>query len=83
MFKSELRGPPRNHSSVGKRSCDSSYSYTENIDQAMEYVDVHGRPLEIVEDEEGRIFVSLNDIKASGFYVFEKTLHSQCELPKS
>lgn len=49
----------------------------------MEFVDVHGKPLEIVEDEEGRIFVSLKDIKASGFYVFEKNLYSQCELPKS
>lgn len=49
----------------------------------MEFVDVNGRPLEVVEDEQGKIFVSLNDIKASGFYVFEKSIYSQCELPKS
>lgn len=73
LFKSELRRPP-------KSSCNSN---TTNIQQAMEFVDVHGKPLEIVEDEEGRIFVSLKDIKASGFYVFEKNLYSQCELPKS
>lgn len=51
-------------------------------DQETTYVDIHGRDIEVVQDDNDKLYVSLDDVKASGFHIFYKHDFENFNFPK-
>lgn len=44
----------------------------ENFVGAGEYVDLHGRPVEVLQSDQMQLFVNLDDVRSAGFHIFPK-----------
>ncbi|XP_019758873.2 tudor domain-containing protein 1 isoform X2 [Dendroctonus ponderosae] len=54
----------------------------EDFVYAGQYVDMHGRPVEVLQSEKRQLFVSLDDVRAAGFNIFPKESFNNATIPK-
>lgn len=51
-------------------------SYQDDMEEGSflgdDYVDIHGRPVEVLEGENGKLYVNLEDVRRAGFNIFDK-----------
>lgn len=50
--------------------------------QEETYVDIHGRDIEVVQDDNAKLYVSLDDVKSAGFHIFSKHDYENSSFPK-
>lgn len=68
---------------------NSSLSGSSNLEEmeeectnAGEYVDVHGKEVEVLQAENGQLFVNLDDVRTAGFNIYPKESFENASIPK-
>ncbi|KAL1514012.1 hypothetical protein ABEB36_003341 [Hypothenemus hampei] len=77
---------PNNHDRVSNASVHSNSNFEdleENCFYSGDYVDVNGRPLEVLSSEFGQLYVSLQDIRQSGFEIYPKETFNELTIPRN
>ncbi|XP_066142452.1 tudor domain-containing protein 1-like isoform X2 [Euwallacea fornicatus] len=65
-----------------------SQSSGNNLDQIEDcyyvngYVDIHGKPVDVLQGEDGKLFISLDDAANCGFNIYPKATYESVGIPK-
>ncbi|XP_066262250.1 tudor domain-containing protein 1-like isoform X2 [Euwallacea similis] len=65
-----------------------SHSSGNNLDEIEDcyyvsgYVDIHGKPVDVLQGEDGKLFISLDDATSCGFNIYPKATYESISVPK-